>query len=72
MYAWFYQQSTVLFLPVLAMFIFITLFSVSVVRAWLKFSNAGTISNPVSMLPLKGEERTVPAAGAVHSGGFHV
>jgi hypothetical protein len=71
MYAWFYQQSTVLGLPVAAMFIFMVVFSVQVTRAWLRFRQPST-NQKMSMMPLTNQERTVPANAQLTRGGFHV
>ena len=71
MYQWFYQQSTVLFLPVIATVIFMVVFSASVARAWLRYRQP-VENEHMSSLPMSRGERAVPAGAAPSAGGSHV
>ncbi|MBI5493554.1 MAG: hypothetical protein HY904_00920 [Deltaproteobacteria bacterium] len=68
MWAWFYEGHDLLVLPVVAMIIFMVIFTAAVVRA-LRRGPHGLDVEHLSMLPLNDQSGTVAATGGQRSGG---
>jgi hypothetical protein len=63
MWAWFYDQNPLLFLPVLAMLLFMGVFVVATRRAWTRHADP---QDPEAFLPLDSNERLSNVAGGRH------